>query len=263
MSGRLHTRSAKANSGAHHGSRPASGPGRGTGPGSRGADARGADARGADARGADRPISRTRSTARSHPVGRPARPASRPRTPSGPPNGAGGRRLPVAVAVIIALVVVGTSFPAAALLRQHTQLASASAALHALDHQNQLLTEQQSDLKSKAEIEALARQDYQLVLPGQSLFNVLPTARQIAKGRSVASEGDPGNQAPVPPADAPDMSPGPALIRSGTAPISPSSMKSSGTPGTTASTAPPNGTSAVGGGGGFWHRVSATLEFWH
>ncbi|MHB1710482.1 MAG: FtsB family cell division protein [Acidimicrobiales bacterium] len=175
---------------------------------------------------------------------------------------AGARRLPVVAAAVIALVVVGTSFPAATLLRQRAQLASAATALHMLDRQNKLLAEQQIALKSKPEIEALARQNYQLVLPGQSLYDVLPAAGQSARGRSVASEGDPGNQSPVPPARALQLLPAPSLSRSGAVPSSSPSIKGSGTPGNTGPISPRNGTSAVGGGGGFWHRVSATLEFW-
>ena len=186
-----------------------------------------------------------------------------PRNASARPR-ANSRRLPVAIAVVIALVVVGTSFPAAALLRQHGQLSSTSAQLQRLQHQNQLLAQQQKQLNSQAEIERFARQDYQLVFPGQTLFKVLPPTGGTATATG-ALAGDPGNQPLVAPADAPNMSPDPGLPQSGTTGSSGSSASSSGGSGstTTAQRAGSSvGTSGGASAGGFWHRVTITLEFW-
>ena len=188
-----------------------------------------------------------------------------PRNASARPR-ANSRRLPVAIAVVIALVVVGTSFPAAALLRQHGQLSSTSAQLQRLQHQNQLLAQQQKQLNSQAEIERFARQDYQLVFPGQTLFNVLPATGSAATATAAgALAGDPGNQPLVAPADAPNMSPDPGLPQSGTTGSSGSSASSSGGSGstTTAQRAGSSvGTSGGASAGGFWHRVTTTVEFW-
>ncbi len=177
---------------------------------------------------------------------------------------ANSRRLPVAIAAVIALVVLGTSFPAAALLRQHGQLSSTSAQLQRLQNQNQLLTQQQQQLNSQAEIERFARQDYQLVFPGQTLFKVLPPTGGTATA-SGALAGDPGNQPLVAPADAPNMSPDPGLPQSGPPGSPGSSASSSGGSGSTPTARRAGssvGTSGGAGAGGFWHRVTSTLEFW-
>ncbi|HWD51476.1 MAG TPA: septum formation initiator family protein, partial [Acidimicrobiales bacterium] len=192
---------------------------------------------------------------------RPAGPA-RPRS-AGPRSRPNARRLPIAIAAVIALVIVGTSFPAAALLHQHQQLASSSAQLQKLQHQNQLLAEQQQQLNSKAEIQRFARQYYQLVLPGATLFNVLPPAGHTATAVGTAPTGDPGSQPLVSPANAPNMSPDPGLPQGGT----PGTGGSSSSGGSGSSPVAPSagsatGTSGSASPGGFWHRVSTTLEFW-
>jgi hypothetical protein len=164
---------------------------------------------------------------------------------------------------VIALVIVGTSFPAAALLHQRQQLASSSAQLQNLQNQNQLLAEQQQQLNSKAEIQRFARQYYQLVLPGATLFNVLPLAGHTATAVGTAPTGDPGSQPLVSPANAPNMSPDPGLPQGGTPATGGSS--SGGVSGSTPGPAPAgssSGTSASASPGGFWHRVASTLEFW-
>ncbi|HWE70109.1 MAG TPA: septum formation initiator family protein [Acidimicrobiales bacterium] len=168
----------------------------------------------------------------------------------------------MAIAALIALVILGTSFPAAALLKQHQQLASSSAQLQKLQHQNQLLSEQQTQLNSKAEIQRLARQDYQLVLTGQTLFNVLPPTGHstTAVGSSpVSSPGDPGAQPLVSPANAPNMTPDPGLPQAGTA-GSTGTSSSGGSP-ANSSTGSSTGSPSASPGG-FWHRVTTTLEFW-
>jgi type II secretory pathway pseudopilin PulG len=157
------------------------------------------------------------------------------------------------VATVVALVIVGTSFPASALLSQHHQLASADAQLARVQHQNALLAEQEQQLNNKTEIQRLARQEYQLVLPGQSLFNVLPADGQpVATGGGTSSLGDPGSQPLVSPSNAPDMTPDPGN------PTSDATGTSTGTSPTTTTTPTSSGASV----GGFWHRVSTTLEFW-
>jgi cell division protein FtsB len=211
-------------------------------------------------------MSATAATRRKAAEGR--RPSSRP-VPSSRPRSAGprprsrpnARRLPVAIAALIALVILGTSFPAAALLKQHQQLASSSAQLQKLQHQNQLLSQQQQQLNSKAEIQRLARQDYQLVLTGQTLFNVLPPTGQAgaAVGSSTVTPGDPGSQPLVSPADAPNMTPDPGLPQGGTAGTTGTSSSGSSPTGPTGSS---TGSSSAASPGGFWHRVTTTLEFW-
>jgi hypothetical protein len=131
--------------------------------------------------------------------------------------------------------------------------------LQKLQHQNQLLSEQQQQLNSKAEIQRLARQDYQLVLTGQTLFNVLPPTGNAATAvgsSTVSSPGDPGSQPLVSPADAPNMTPDPGLPQGGT--LGSTGTSSSGTSLANSST----GLSSTASPGSFWHRVTTTLEFW-
>jgi cell division protein FtsB len=180
-------------------------------------------------------------------------------------------RVPVALAAVIALVILGTSFPFSALLSQHVQLSSTSAQLQKLQSQNKLLAEQQGQLNSTADIDRLARQDYQMVMPGQTLYDVLPPSGVGAARAGGATPGDPGNQPLVSPADASDMTPDPNLPSvSGSSGGSTTSggHGASGHAGNAGGVGPPHGASASGGSGpapapsSFWSRVTDTLEFW-
>ena len=137
-------------------------------------------------------------------------------------------RIPVALAAAFAVAVLATNFPYSTLLSQHRQLSAAAAQLHQVQSANRALSEQNQQLNSTTEIDRLARQDYQLVSPNQTLYNVLP-----ASGRSTSTtpggptSGDPGDQPLVAPADAPDMSPDPGLPRA--TPTSASSGSPAGT----------------------------------
>ncbi len=177
-------------------------------------------------------------------------------------------RVPVAVGAFVALVVLGTSFPASALLSEHRQLSASGAQLSQLQHENRLLTEQERQLSSTAEIKRLARQDYQLVSPGQSLYEILPAAGHAnTTTPGGMATGDPGQQPVVAPSDAPDMAPDPGL------PQTPSSSgpAASSSPAAEAAASAVSGrvgTSSSGGSTGtpppssFWSRVTDTLEFW-
>lgn len=200
-----------------------------------------------------------RAAARTTPARTSARPGLSAKTKAKakkPPASALTRRnrIPVALAAVFALAVLGTSFPASALISQHRQLSSTSAQLREVQAANHALSEQEQQLNSTADIERLARQDYQLVLPGQTLYDVLPPSGQtVATAPGDPTSGDPGTQPLVEPADAPDMSPDPALA----AVPSPSTSTSSA-PGATSGS--PTGTASPGG---FWSRVTHTLEFWN
>ena len=175
------------------------------------------------------------------------------------------RRIPLAVGTLVALAVLGTSFPLSALLSQRGQLSATAAQLHTLTSENQLLTEQQQQLDSKAEIDRLARQDYQMVLPGQTLYDVLPPSGLSSSTPNSPLTGDPGSQPLVAPANAPDMTPDPGLPQVSTA------TAESGAPAGHVGTAS-SGSGGPGAASGrtagapspstFWSRVTKTLEFW-
>ena len=183
-------------------------------------------------------------------------------------------RVPVALGALVAVVALGTSFPASALLSQHRQLSASGAELSQLQHENRLLTEQEHQLSSTAEIKRLARQDYQLVSPGQSLYEILPAAgHATTTSPGGMATGDPSLQPLVAPSDAPDMSPDPGLPQtpssSGPAASSSPAAGAAGTTGSTGTTGSAKaGTSSSGGStvaplpSSFWSRVADTLEFW-
>jgi cell division protein FtsB len=156
----------------------------------------------------------------------------------------------VALGAAAAAVVLVTSFPLSVLLGQHRQMSAEAAQLSSVQHQNSLLGEQRLQLNSNAEVKRLARQNYQLVEPGQTLYLILPPAGKSELSTSGASAaGDPANQPLVAPAQAPNMSPDPGLP----ATIVPATSGAGGQTSTTAVAKP---------SGGFWSRVGSTLQFW-
>jgi cell division protein FtsB len=178
------------------------------------------------------------------------------------------RRIPVALAAAFAVVVLATSFPLGGLLSQHHQLAAAADQLHRLRSANSLLAEQKRQLDSNAAIQRLARGDYQLVSPGQTLYDVLPPSRGSTTASGGApSVGDPGTQPLVAPANAPDMSPDPSLSQQSSTGGSGSPAAAAGSAG--AAQAGPGGSSPtdrsgkVVGPSSFWSRVANSLEFWN
>jgi len=171
------------------------------------------------------------------------------------------RRFVLVASAAFAALVLGTSFPASGLLSDHRQLAAADAAVHRLRAENSALVQEKQQLNSKAEIHSLARQDYQLVDPGQTAYNVLPPTSQSTKNGSSDVTGDPGSQPVVAPANAAGMSPDPNVPTTSTtsppasgaqAPSSSGSGSATGTP-----TTRPSNTN-----GGFWSRTLRSLEFW-
>ena len=170
----------------------------------------------------------------------------------------------MALAGVFALAVLATNFPFSTLLAQHRQLSAAAAQLHQAQSANQALSEQNQQLNSTAEIDRLARQDYQLVSPNQTLYNVLPSSgTTTSRTPGGPTSGDPGGQALVAPADAPDMSPDPGLPHA-----APSLASFGSSAGAAAAGASGTGSTATSAGGpissqsSFWGRVTTTLEFW-
>ena len=79
---------------------------------------------------------------------------------------------------VVATVVVGmlflAVFPARTYLAQRKSLSASSARLHVLASQNSALDKQVKKLHTDAEIERLARQQYNLVRPGEEAYAILP-----------------------------------------------------------------------------------------
>ena len=136
---------------------------------------------------------------------------------------------PLALGTAAAILVAW--FPLGALIRQQSALSAARTQIALIQAQERNLAAQQSSVSSTQAIIDLARSQYQLVEPGQSLIQVLPGT---GSGDVAASTGDPG-YAPL---------------------VSPSSLTSLGA--TSGGTAPASSST----GPGFWSRLERTLEFW-
>jgi hypothetical protein len=137
--------------------------------------------------------------------------------------------------------------PVGALLSQRAQLSSASTRLAQLSSEGAALATETAALHSPAVLDQLAREQYQLVAPGQRLIQVLtPSFTPTSKSKDGPYPGDPGLS--------------PVVDPNGTAPVgvasSGASTSATSAASTTTSTARPTA------GQGFVSRVVATLEFW-
>jgi cell division protein FtsB len=111
----------------------------------------------------------------------------------------------VGAAVVSALILVAW-FPASALYRQHASLAGASQQLRALHQQDSALAQERKNLSDSSEIARIAREQYQLVSPGQHAYEVLPPSGAAVAGAPYA--GDPALTTPADPSDASELPPG-------------------------------------------------------
>jgi cell division protein FtsB len=157
-------------------------------------------------------------------------------------------RIVTVVCVGFCILVLATSFPAAALLRQRHDLSTASSELSTLNSQIRSLQSQDEELSQPQNIAAIARRDYGMVRPGQTAYRILPTSSQESSNESLSGNLD---QGPVMPGSAQSLAldgAGPGL---GQQPLT--------TPGVT------SGSPAIRSGSatpGLWSRVLGTLEFW-
>jgi cell division protein FtsB len=79
----------------------------------------------------------------------------------------------VVVIAVIAVLFVGV-FPTRTWLAQRREHASATEQLRVLEEQNAVLASRVEALQSDAEIERLAREQYNLVRPGEDAYAILP-----------------------------------------------------------------------------------------
>jgi cell division protein FtsB len=142
--------------------------------------------------------------------------------------------------VVISAVVLFAWFPAGSLLHQRSTLTASEAQLSSLHKQDAALTQEKKNLSDAGEIGRIAREQYQLVSPGQGAYEVLPPSGATAAGTPYA--GDPGSAAPVTPSATPELPPGGAT--------------------TTAPTLPGKGGTGTSTSSGFVSRILHTLEFW-
>jgi hypothetical protein len=150
-------------------------------------------------------------------------------------------------AVVASVVILVAWFPLGSLVHQGAALAGANGELTALHKEDAALKQEKKSLSDPAEIGRIAREQYQLVSPGQQAYEVLPPASGSSADTPYA--GDPGLIGPVAPSAAAELPPGGATTTTTptTAPR-PSSATSK-----RASDPPSSGMLA---------RMLHTLEFW-
>ena len=119
--------------------------------------------------------------------------------------------------VLTAVIMLVGWFPAAALWHQQTQLDATSAQIKAVQRQELALTSQAKLIDTRAAATQLARGQYQLVSPGQSLIQVLPGN---SAGQVSPSSADPGLQPLVSPSSATPLSGSPPTHRTTNAYVS-------------------------------------------
>jgi cell division protein FtsB len=90
----------------------------------------------------------------------------------------GARRvlLPAAVGAVVLAVLFTYVFPTRAWLAQRDDLAARQRQISELEAEVATLQQRADDLRDPAEIEKLARRDFDLVRPGEQSFIVLPAA---------------------------------------------------------------------------------------
>ncbi|MGH8979703.1 MAG: FtsB family cell division protein [Acidimicrobiales bacterium] len=143
-------------------------------------------------------------------------------------------RTMLVAATVIAAVMLAAWFPATDLLHQHEQLAAATTQLHELDQKNHALERKADELQTPAAVERIAQQQYDLVVPGEEAYQVLPPATS-GNGAVTGASGS--------------STPG-ALGGAG------------GAGGATAAVGATGATTSVSSSGGFFSRLRQTLEFW-
>ena len=117
-------------------------------------------------------------------------------------------RLIVVGAVVLSAGILAAWFPAGALLHQRSNLADDTTLLNQLHSQDAALAQEHKNLSAAAEISRIAREQYQLVSPGQQAYEVLPPAGTAAKSSTYPQ--DPGIQGPIAPSASVELPPGSA-----------------------------------------------------
>jgi cell division protein FtsB len=156
-------------------------------------------------------------------------------------------RVVLIASLLIAAAILFAWFPASSLLHQRANLGATQSELAALHAQDAALGQEQKSLNDLGEIGRIAREQYQLVSPGQSAYEVLPPSGAAPPG--TVYSGDPGLDGPVTPSATPELLPGGVTTTTTTTIVD--GHASTSRP-AKASTAP----------GGLVSRMVHTLEFW-
>ncbi len=162
-------------------------------------------------------------------------------------------------AIVVAAIMMVAWFPAKAIVNQRNALNASTSQLNEMKQQDAALLHEQASLSSPGEISRLAREQYQLVEPGQRLIQVLPPSG--APSQSGAGQapypGDPGLTKPIAPSAIALL---PSVTTTTTQPRATTTTVKNGT----AKSAAPVQHSQVRASTsqGLWQRVVGTLSFW-
>jgi cell division protein FtsB len=117
------------------------------------------------------------------------------------------RRLvwPVLVSVVAVVVLFAAVFPTRTYLAQRASISRAEEQLAVLDEQNRALEERAAELRDDAEIERLAREQYNLVRPGEEAYALLPSPAPPAPAASTPAGGAEALGPPAPDEDEPGL----------------------------------------------------------
>lgn len=169
-------------------------------------------------------------------------------------------RLLLLGAVAVSAVILFAWFPASSLLSQRSDLAGTESQLTTLHSQDAALAQEKKNLSDAGEIGRIAREQYQLVSPGQQAYEVLPPTGSTAGGTPYA--GDPGSDGPVTPSAASELPPGSTTTTTPT----PTTSDAAGSSGTSTGAHPAGAVSGAGASSrkspGFVSHVVHALEFW-
>jgi len=166
-------------------------------------------------------------------------------------------RLMLGGAVVVAILVIVAWFPTTALYHQRGQLASATSHLDQLRSQNHALEQERERLSTPAEVARIARQQYQLVFPGQQAYQVLTgTGTGTGSGTGTGATGSLGLQVPVTPSAESQLPPG--SVGSGSSGVVASGSSGQAASGGSSTTSASHG----GSSSSFLDRMLQTLEFW-
>jgi cell division protein FtsB len=168
-------------------------------------------------------------------------------------------RLVLLGAVVVAAGVLFAWFPASSLLSQRSDLGGTESQLSTLHSQDAALAQEQKNLSDGGEIGRIAREQYQLVSPGQQPYEVLPPAGSTTGGIPYA--GDPGSNGPVTPSAASELPPGDATSTTA-APAGSSAGSSHASSAGGASGHGANGAGTRDQNSGLVSRMVHALEFW-
>jgi cell division protein FtsB len=168
-------------------------------------------------------------------------------------------RLVLLGAVVVAAGVLFAWFPASSLLSQRSDLGGTESQLSTLHSQDAALAQEQKNLSDGGEIGRIAREQYQLVGPGQQPYEVLPPAGSTTGGIPYA--GDPGSNGPVTPSAASELPPGDATSTTA-APVGSSAGSSHASSAGGASGHGGSDAGTRGQNSGLVSRMVHALEFW-